>query len=307
MTCRTVDFGDGVTAIVCTRGERKKKCSGFVLCGNHASLLCDHPLKGEKSGKTCDAPLCASCAVLVGPDRHLCPTHDRWTRAMANQPDPAKLEERKRKDADAWLAELQREELNEVDRDALHHLFPDWRNDWHVVPEDTRAIAGSIERGNGVTTYGRDVATIEALAELTGPKSQTRHWADRLKAENATRREQLAAQQPIGAKVAHVKRAGQTRAHHCHWPTCNAQVPPAMWGCRKHWYMLPKYLRDKIWNTYRAGQEATMTPSRTYVDAAREVEAWIIANHFPNEDPDPGAYADDEPSEQEILGDVGDR
>jgi len=25
-------------------------------------------------------------------------------------------------------------------------------------------------------------------------------------------------------------------------------VPPKMWGCKKHWFKLPKSLRDKIWS-----------------------------------------------------------
>ena len=77
------------------------------------------------------------------------------------------------------------------------------------------------------------------------------------------------------AKVAHVKRAGQTRAHTCHWPGCDKQVPPAMWGCKGHWFALPKRLRDQIWATYRRGQEVTMTPSADYLKAAAEAQRWI--------------------------------
>lgn len=67
--------------------------------------------------------------------------------------------------------------------------------------------------------------------------------------------------------------------HTCHWPTCNKAVPPAMWGCREHWYTLPKNLRDKIWKTYRPGQEITKTPSKAYLEAADEVQRWI-ANYL---------------------------
>lgn len=77
------------------------------------------------------------------------------------------------------------------------------------------------------------------------------------------------------AKVAYVKRQGQTRNHHCHWPGCPEQVPPAKWGCYKHWMRLPKYLRDKIWATFRPGQEKNWTPSREYVAVAKEVQLWI--------------------------------
>jgi hypothetical protein len=80
---------------------------------------------------------------------------------------------------------------------------------------------------------------------------------------------------PIGDKVEHVRRAKQTRGHTCHWPGCGKQVPPAMWGCKKHWFRLPKSLRDKIWNAYVPGQEARMDPSAEYLSAADEVQDWI--------------------------------
>ena len=77
-------------------------------------------------------------------------------------------------------------------------------------------------------------------------------------------------------KVAHVKRAGQSRDHECHWPGCDKQVPPAKWGCYKHWMMLPKRIRDNIWNAYCIGQEVDMSPSKAYVKAAREAQDWIL-------------------------------
>ena len=83
----------------------------------------------------------------------------------------------------------------------------------------------------------------------------------------------------IDDKVNYVKSQGQTRKHHCHWPNCNKSVPPAMWGCRTHWYMLPKYLRDKIWLTYRIGQEVNATPSDEYMEVAIEIQRWIKENY----------------------------
>lgn len=76
-------------------------------------------------------------------------------------------------------------------------------------------------------------------------------------------------------KVEHVKTAKQTRHHACHWPDCRAQVPPAMWGCKRHWFMLLKSLRDKIWKTYQPGQEIAGNPSKEYLLAAEEVQSWI--------------------------------
>lgn len=68
-------------------------------------------------------------------------------------------------------------------------------------------------------------------------------------------------------------------AHTCHWPGCGTKVPPAMWGCKSHWFRLPKDLRNRIWATYRTGQEISKTPSREYVEAALAVRDWIEANH----------------------------
>lgn len=63
--------------------------------------------------------------------------------------------------------------------------------------------------------------------------------------------------------------------HTCHWPTCSTPVPPSMWGCKKHWFTLPKRMRDEIWRTYRAGQEVTKDPSDEYMAAYAQVQNWI--------------------------------
>jgi hypothetical protein len=77
------------------------------------------------------------------------------------------------------------------------------------------------------------------------------------------------------SKADYVLRQGQTRDHVCHWPGCNKQVPPAMWGCRAHWFRLPQSIRNAIWHAYRPGQEVDASPSREYVRAAREAQEWI--------------------------------
>ncbi len=83
----------------------------------------------------------------------------------------------------------------------------------------------------------------------------------------------------MGSKAEYVLSQPQTRAHTCHWPGCERQVPPAMWGCSHHWFKLPKQIRDKIWRTYRPGQEKDMSPSAAYVEAANEAQAWISKNN----------------------------
>lgn len=63
--------------------------------------------------------------------------------------------------------------------------------------------------------------------------------------------------------------------HECHWPGCGKEVPPAMWGCKGHWFTLPKAVRDKIWAAYRRGQEITKSVSPEYMAVALEAQAWI--------------------------------
>ena len=84
-------------------------------------------------------------------------------------------------------------------------------------------------------------------------------------------------------KADYVRSQGQTRNHHCHWPGFEKQVPPAMWGCKTHWFKLPATLRAKVWRAYRPGQEADGRPSRDYLTVAREVQAWIAANALPHQ------------------------
>jgi hypothetical protein len=44
-------------------------------------------------------------------------------------------------------------------------------------------------------------------------------------------------------------------AHTCHAMGCNVAVPPRMFMCRRHWYMLPKTDRALVWALYIPGQE----------------------------------------------------
>lgn len=80
-----------------------------------------------------------------------------------------------------------------------------------------------------------------------------------------------------GEKAAYVKSQRQIRSHQCHWPGCERSVPPAMWGCKSHWFRLPRALRNKIWATYEPGQEIDMTPTTAYIKVAEEVQRWIAS------------------------------
>jgi len=47
-----------------------------------------------------------------------------------------------------------------------------------------------------------------------------------------------------------------------------------MWGCKEHWFTLPKRLRDAVWRTYRRGQETDKQPSEDYLRVADKVQMW---------------------------------
>lgn len=91
-------------------------------------------------------------------------------------------------------------------------------------------------------------------------------------------RKMKASEFTLGQKLTHVKEAKFVGGHTCHWPGCKVEVKPAMWGCPKHWFKLPLALRNRIWATYKPGQEDSKTPSPEYVAAAREVQEWIEKN-----------------------------
>lgn len=70
MVCRTVKVGTAV-AIVCSRGERRKRCT----CGQPATKLCDYPVERRGKRATCDRTMCEAHATKVGPDLDHCAEH----------------------------------------------------------------------------------------------------------------------------------------------------------------------------------------------------------------------------------------
>lgn len=58
--------------------------------------------------------------------------------------------------------------------------------------------------------------------------------------------------------------------HKCEWPGCEIDVPPKLWGCEKHWRMLPLQLRYKINNIYDTGASSIQ-----HTEAANQIREWI--------------------------------
>ena len=64
--------------------------------------------------------------------------------------------------------------------------------------------------------------------------------------------------------------------HVCHARGCNVQVPPKMFMCRRHWFTLPKSMRDAIWREYQPGQEQRkVAPTSTYYDVTDQAIKWL--------------------------------
>lgn len=59
--------------------------------------------------------------------------------------------------------------------------------------------------------------------------------------------------------------------HKCFWPTCSATVSTTMFGCRRHWFRLPKRIRDKIWEGYRNSRSI-------WLEAAKEARRFAEEN-----------------------------
>ena len=68
--------------------------------------------------------------------------------------------------------------------------------------------------------------------------------------------------------------AGMT-PHTCHAHGCDTTIPPKLFMCRPHWYMVPKVLRAEIWRTYRPGQEIDKSPTDEYLQIAVQAIAAV--------------------------------
>jgi hypothetical protein len=75
--------------------------------------------------------------------------------------------------------------------------------------------------------------------------------------------------------------------HICHASGCPTPVPPKMFACRKHWFMLPKMYRDAIWNAYRPGQEVRKDAVEAITGRIAEETGCTIMRGHPIDDTDP--------------------
>jgi hypothetical protein len=59
----------------------------------------------------------------------------------------------------------------------------------------------------------------------------------------------------------------------CRWPGCTTAIISSMWGCKPHWFALPKDIRDRIWDAYLHGSVEDL---KTSYDAA---QTWIAEHN----------------------------
>ena len=65
--------------------------------------------------------------------------------------------------------------------------------------------------------------------------------------------------------------------HLCHARGCHVPVPPRMFMCKRHWFMLPKATRDAVWAVYVPGQEIRKDPTDEYMAVAMDAIEWLAA------------------------------
>lgn len=183
------------------------------------------------------------------------PPKQNWSWLPQHMPGVARLMKQRRAEVgDAWV--------NECWKHGVLELEPGW-----FWAGEGALMVGSMWDDPQILTFATSrITRTQACLVLREPNAA---------ADASSPDPPPVAGSEIAAKVAYVKTQGQTRNHHCHWPGCDRQVPPAMWGCKAHWYRLPTELRDEIWKTFKPGQEVDLSPSRAYLAAADKVQAWI--------------------------------
>lgn len=64
-------------------------------------------------------------------------------------------------------------------------------------------------------------------------------------------------------------------SHTCHARDCTTEIPPSLFMCKKHWFMLPASMRTLLWKEYEKGQEISKKPSTGYLLRAEECRYWV--------------------------------
>lgn len=62
----------------------------------------------------------------------------------------------------------------------------------------------------------------------------------------------------------------------CYWNGCTVTVPASMLMCRRHWFALPRSLRNRVWSAYEPGQEENLAAiTDEYRTVLEEVKRFV--------------------------------
>ena len=68
----------------------------------------------------------------------------------------------------------------------------------------------------------------------------------------------------------------------CPIPGCKVDVASDMFACKRHWFSLPKYIRDEIWASYRDGIRKRTHPTKRWRMAAHNAMEYLRDKAGPN-------------------------
>lgn len=57
--------------------------------------------------------------------------------------------------------------------------------------------------------------------------------------------------------------------HNCPWPGCSQRVPRHLWGCKAHWYRVPRELRNQCTSAWRSGSLGE------HMEALEAIDDWL--------------------------------
>ncbi len=65
--------------------------------------------------------------------------------------------------------------------------------------------------------------------------------------------------------------------HRCPGPECSRRVPSNMLACSRHWFQVPREVRDEVWAAWRSLQRGAATPEELEAKNERHGRAMAAA------------------------------
>jgi hypothetical protein len=66
-------------------------------------------------------------------------------------------------------------------------------------------------------------------------------------------------------------------SHHCHWPGCKVETRNInQWACDDHWVILPRHIKDALWETYVTKGYSNKDMRVEYIEVFRLAHDWAL-------------------------------